>query len=105
MSKNVFHQLFLGLDQLANVCLGGYADETLSARCYRQGVRTVTTGLSDRWSVAWAVVDTMFAWQDWLIQRRTGRAPEMRHCQRAYVSELLRMQCPPEYRVMTSGAA
>ena len=103
MSKNVPHQLFLALDQLANVCLGGWADETLSARCYRQGVRALAAGQPDRWSRAWHIVDALFVWQDWWIEHRTGVAPVMRHCQRAYVAELQRMQYPPEYR-STVGA-
>jgi hypothetical protein len=41
------------------------------------------------------VVDALFVWQDWWIHWRTGAAPEMSHCQRAYVSELMRMQYPP----------
>ena len=98
MARSWGHQVFLAVDQTANAILGGYADETLSARSYRMGSKARTRGEWDQWRVAWIVVDALFVWQDMLIQWRTGRAPEHGHCERAYIAEQTRMHLPPEYR-------
>lgn len=52
----------------------------------------------DQWRVSWVIVDALFIWQDWLIQIGTGFKPSIGHCQRAYQSEVNRLQLPPEYR-------
>ncbi|GLT20777.1 hypothetical protein GCM10007933_02290 [Zoogloea oryzae] len=70
-------QVAIGIDQLGNTLAGGYADETISARCWR------LRGTSRRWRMAWRVVDAIFG---------AG------HCCGAYESERLRSQSPPEYR-------
>ena len=64
-------QVLIALDQLLNAMLGGWADETLSARAHREG-----------WS-RW--IDLLFFWQ-----------PE--HCKNSYLSEMNRAQMPPVYR-------
>lgn len=74
-------QVLVALDQLANAMLGGFADETLSARAYRNdspmGKR--------RWRIARRVIDAVFFW-------------EPGHCFRAFMAELDRRQYPPSYR-------
>ena len=93
------HELFIALDQLANVIvfagnLGTYADETLSARAWRQS----RNGYPMRWVAFRVAVDVLFAWQDVYLRIRTGEWPVMRHCERAYESERARMGLHPEYR-------
>ena len=66
-------QIAIAIDQLANTLLGGFSDETLSARAHRTGS-------------AWEpVIDALFFWQ-------------ADHCQDAYLSEKERKQLPTEYR-------
>lgn len=70
------HQLLIALDQTGNCLIGlviggGWADETWSARCWRE--RRV------RW----------IKFFDWF---------EKDHCRLSYDSERLRMQSPPEER-------
>ena len=79
------HQLFIAADQLVNVLStpfhsGAWADETLSARCYRAHA-------DGRWwgRVLMPAIDTLFFWQT-------------RHCERAYIAERERLQAPPEAR-------
>ena len=96
---HTWHELFVALDQLANVIvfagnLGTYADETLSARAWRQS----RTGRPLRWAIFRRFVDALFVWQDVYLRIRSGRWPEQRHCERAYNSEQLRLGMPPEYR-------
>lgn len=71
-------QILIAVDQLGNTLIGGYADETISSRCWR--LRTT----SRAWAAVRAVVDTFFG---------AG------HCQSSYESERLRLQAPPELRV------
>lgn len=73
-------QVLIALDQLLNALLGGFADETLSAKAWR------CRNKNKCWKVAKAVFDGLFFWQPG-------------HCYIAYVSERARMQMPPEYRV------
>lgn len=95
------HQVLLAIDQLANTLLlfghpGTYADETISARAWRQS----REGRPARWVWFRRFVDALFIWQDaWLLLREqhTGRL----HCQRAYDKEQARMGLPPEYRSVT----
>ena len=93
------HELFIAIDQLANVVifagnLGTWADETLSARAWRQSRR----GHPRRWVVFRVLVDVLFAPQDAYLRLRSGAWPTMRHCERAYESERARMGLHPEYR-------
>lgn len=64
-------QILIAVDQLLNTLLGGWADETLSARAWRGG-----------WH---RPIDTIFFWQ-------------RQHCYNSYLSERNRAQMPPEYR-------
>ena len=92
------HQVLLAIDQLANTLLlfghpGTYADETLSARAWRQS----REGRPLRWVLFRWTVDVLFYWQDVILllrQQHTGRL----HCQRAYDNEQARLGLPPEYR-------
>lgn len=86
--KGWLYQLFLVLDQAANVLLtpfhvGAWADETMSARAWRAYRDGRAWG---KW--ARPAIDWLFAWQ-----RAEGG-----HCRRAYERERARMHCPPELR-------
>lgn len=67
-------QLFIALDQLANTILGGWCDETLSARVWRE-----------RCKPAIILIDALFFWQ-------------RHHCCGAYLSERKRKQLPRGYQ-------
>lgn len=70
-------QFLIAIDQLFNVLLGGWADETLSTRSYR---------LRDEhlwW--AYGFINTLFFWME-------------DHCKEGYLSEKNDKQLPPEYR-------
>jgi len=69
--------ILIALDQLLNAILGGYPDETISARCFRE----------QRWQEKW--IDRLF----WL-QRKDGKG----HCEQCYEWEQERMDLPVEYR-------
>lgn len=72
--KHRIYQSLIALDQLVNALLfGGWADETLSSRSYREYPRLAK------------VIDIIF-WFD------------KDHCYESYVSERLRLQAPPETR-------
>ena len=75
-------QLLLAIDQLVNVLFGGYADETMSSRAYRASRHTSHW----RWRVCATVINFLF------------RDPE--HCFKAYQSERIGKQLPPEFREM-----
>lgn len=83
-----FAQVFIAVDQLLNALIPpitgtiSWADETLSARCwraYRDG---------RFWGFAKRPIDVLFYWQEW----------DMNHCKRAYEKERNRAGLPPEYR-------
>lgn len=74
-------QILIALDQLANATLAGFADETLSARAYRNDSPVGKR----RWRIARRVIDALFFW-------------EPGHCFRAFVAEIDRRQYPPSYR-------
>lgn len=64
----------ISLDQLANVLLGGYTDETLSSRAFREKRH------------GWVkVINTLF-WFD--------RQGTLRHCEMAYLGEIAREHFP-----------
>lgn len=101
--KIVMHnleQLLIALDQVLRVLIAlfsaskGWADETMSAhcwRCYRDG---------KPWGkLLMPFVDWLFAWQavDPLIVDENGE-PITGHCRRAFEKELKRGNLPPEYR-------
>lgn len=71
-------QIAIAVDQLMNTLTGGWADETLSSRCWRwhrDGKRS--------WPVK--VIDAVFFW-------------EKTHCLESFKAEQLRLQSPPELR-------
>jgi hypothetical protein len=67
-------QFLIAIDQLANTLAGGFADETLSARCWRE-----------RRTTAIRVIDALFFFD-----------PD--HCENSWRSEVLRLQLPKGYR-------
>lgn len=71
------YQVLIAVDQLANAVLGGYADETLSARAWR--LRDAAP-----YSILRPAIDRLFFWQ-------------REHCRAAYDSERVRRQLPKEY--------
>lgn len=71
--KHYSFQCAIAFDQLLNALLGGYADETLSARLHR----------TQHWAEVY--VDALFFWQE-------------HHCLTAYESEQTRKHLPIEYR-------
>lgn len=77
--SDYFLELLIGIDQLINALLGGWADETLSARAWR------LRGKNWAWATTRRVIDAIFFWN----------AP---HCASAYRAEQLRLQLPPEER-------
>lgn len=85
---NAIHKFFkyyvfnvlIGIDQLINTILGGYPDETISARCYRN---YDTNG----W---WMFAHDMINCISFLLGQR-------RHCYNAWLSECQRIQYPEGY--------
>lgn len=71
-------QVLIAIDQLANTTVGGWADETLSARAYRNRDDKL-------WKWIHRGINLMFFWQH-------------QHCKQAYDSETDRMQIAAEYR-------
>jgi len=67
-------QILIAIDQPANAVLGGWADETLSSRAWREERRRLVV-----------VIDCIFFWED-------------NHCKASYISERRRLQLPPEFR-------
>jgi len=73
-------QFLIAVDQVFNTLVGnGWADETLSARAYRNHNK------SKPWAVGMKVIDFIFFWQQ-------------NHCQIAHQREVTRSQLPVEYR-------
>ena len=98
-------QSFIATDQWINAVLLppfsgaiGYADETLSARCWRMHQQ------GKPWGRLMAFINLLFAWQrpDPAIKDAAGHVV-LGHCERAYYKEKLRRNLPPEYRE-TPGA-
>jgi len=71
-------QFLISIDQVLNTVLGGWADETLSARAWRLRERSAF------WKYAMHVINAIFL--------------DSTHCAKSYASELMRRQLPPEYR-------
>lgn len=78
ISGNRF-QIALAYDQLLNAYLRGVADETISARAWRNRLK------KKRWYVAYKVINATFFWQE-------------NHCRGAFHSELTRKYMPKEYQ-------
>ena len=72
-------QIAIACDQLINTLFGGWADETLSCRAWRQ--RKKKKG----WAITRRVIDALFFWPK-------------DHCKTAYESEQARKHLPPELR-------
>lgn len=72
-------QIAIAVDQLGNTMLGGWADETLSARAYRNRYS------SNGWWLLYSLINHVFFWM-----------PD--HCRAAFESEKARRQLPAEYR-------
>ena len=68
-------QVLIALDQLGNALLGGYADETISARAWRNREKR----------------PQLVRFINWLFN-------DPKHCEDSYESELRMMQLPAEYR-------
>jgi len=67
-------QILIAVDQLANAVIGGWADDTLSSRAWREDRRRLV-----------AFIDFLFFWEE-------------NHCEASYISERQRLQLPPEFR-------
>lgn len=80
MLPHYIKQNLLSLDQLGNTLIGGYADETLSSRAYRASRHTGHW----RWRVCATMINFLFC--------------DAYHCFKAYKSERLGKQLPPELR-------
>ena len=72
-------QVLIAIDQVLNTLVGGFADETLSARAWR------CRHDSRRWSIARRVIDTVFFF-------------DTDHCEQAYLNEFDRRHFPTHYR-------
>jgi hypothetical protein len=77
-TMKMFHEILIAVDQLGNALLGGWADETFSARCYRMSLQ------SKYWKVAEVLLNT-------IMLSKT-------HCKDAYHGEQWRDNSPPELR-------
>ena len=73
-------QILMAFDQLVNTFFAGWADETLSARCWR----------TKSW-FRYVIDYTLFIWQ----KDEQGR----RHCEQSYEHEIDRKDLPEEYRM------
>lgn len=73
-------QTLIALDQLVNALVGGWADETISARAHRNAARG-----NARWRAAERVIDAVFFWQ-------------RNHCAESFRMEQGRWHLPPAYR-------
>jgi len=67
-------QILIAIDQLANTLAGGYADETLSARAWREDRKTLVK-----------IIDALFFF-------------DPNHCEESWRSEMLRRQLPNTYQ-------
>ncbi len=71
-------QVLIAIDQLINARLGGWADETFSARCWR------CRHFKKYERLVW-LINLIFFWQ-------------VNHCRESYESEIKRRHLPVEYR-------
>lgn len=75
-------QILIALDQLANTLAGGYADETISSRCYRN--TKLKDSPKNRWVFFYTLINTLFC--------------NKNHCKESYQSEVLRRQYPNDFK-------
>lgn len=73
-------QFLIAVDQLINTVLNGWADETLSARAYRNSAKQ-----KSKWQRVERVINAIFFWE-----------PD--HCKASYRMELERRHLPVGYR-------
>lgn len=71
-------QVLIAIDQLANTLVGGFADETLSARAWRLRL------IDPNWRIMQLTIDMLFFW-------------EIEHCKQSYFAEFDRKHLPPIY--------
>ena len=74
------NQFLIAVDQLANTVLKGWADETLSARAYRNSANG-----KPKWQRIERAINAIFFWQP-------------NHCKTAFRMELERGHLPARYR-------
>lgn len=98
MKYNILQQVLIAVDQVINAVFGGWADETISARAYRRGIKAKEAGRWTLWRMWWAVIDALFIFETVWLRYRNGLWPVTGHCQMAYIAEKTRAQLPPEYR-------
>jgi hypothetical protein len=75
-------QVLIAGDQFINTLFGGWADETISARCWRGRDRNPYKQLR-------TIIDTVLFWD---------KEGDKRHCELSYESEIYRRHLPPEER-------
>lgn len=94
MKYSFLRQIAIVCDQVFNVLLLGWADETMSARAHRAWVKGRRFGLVFR-----PLIDLMFSWQapDDEVNSLAGKLVTS-HCERAFYKEVLRRDNSPEYR-------
>ena len=73
-------QVLVALDQLVNALCGGWADETISSRCWRHRDKPGWKQLREALDGGAALLG------------------DVDHYRASYASERLRLQCPPELR-------
>jgi len=78
--KHWLTQIVISIDQLFNSIVGGWADETLSARAARKELAE-----DYGWSLIRISIDIIFFWQD-------------EHCLAAFENEKQHNHMPKEYR-------
>ena len=86
MNKALGHWLLqngVAFDQQLNAITGGWADETLSSRCYRKAQERKIAA-----RMFLVLIDGVFR----ILVRQTE------HCKKAYTSERMRLQLAPEFR-------
>lgn len=78
-------QILIAVDQLLNTLVPfGWADETFSARCYREREN------GPHWAIMRFLVDSLFLAMPFVWQSD--------HCRKSYEAERSRYQLPQEYR-------
>lgn len=89
-----WRELFIVIDEVFNVLLGGYAGESMSARAYRAHKKGRIFGL---WFMG--PIDWLFSWQapDDEVNKKAG-VVIFAHCERAFWKEVLRRDMDPDYR-------
>ncbi|WP_439257121.1 DNA helicase UvrD [Lonepinella sp. BR2271] len=80
--KEWLKQILIAVDQFFNAMAFGYADETISCRCYRNFVLEQDKRL--RWRLMYHLVNGLFF--------------DRNHCRDAYFSEIERKQYPSHFR-------